>query len=81
MVSYLHVNLISCRVGFMLGCFNMSNSSYICAVARIVSRSVYLTFDLVHKYPREGSKILAFLLPTERNQLWSVYFDPLLLEA
>ena len=47
----------------------------------LVSRSVYLTFDLVHKYPREGSKILAFLLATERNQLWSVYFDPLLLEA
>ena len=44
------------------------------AVARTVSCSVYLSFDLVHKYLREGSKILAFLLG-------SVQFGPLLLEA
>ena len=33
MVSVLHANLISCRVGFLLSCFYKSNSSYLfCAV-------------------------------------------------
>ena len=33
MVSALHANLISCRVGFLLSCFCKSNSSYLfCAV-------------------------------------------------
>ena len=30
MVSVLHANLISCRVGFMLTCFNKRNSKLFC---------------------------------------------------
>ena len=80
MVSVLHTNLISCRVGFVLSCFYKSNFSCSLLVARTVQPFFLLSFDLDIN-TRVGVEIRVFLLATERNQIWSVYFDPLLLEA
>ena len=41
----LHANFISCGVSFVLRCFYKS-TLLVCAVARTVSRSVWLSFDL-----------------------------------
>ena len=63
MVSVLHTNLVSCRVGFLLSCFYKSNFSCSLLVARTVKPFFLRSFD------------------TERNQIRSVNFDPLLLET
>ena len=46
MVSVLHTNLISCRVGFVLSCFYKSNFSCSLLVARTVQPFFLLSFDL-----------------------------------
>ena len=72
MVSVLHANLISCRVGFALSCFTKNLKLFCCSV------SWREPFCLT-EYLRGRSKILVFILATERNQLRirSVHFDPL----
>ena len=80
MVSVLHTNLISCRVGSVLSCFYKSNFSSSLLVARTVQPFFLLSFDLDIN-TRSRIEIRVFLLATERIQIGSVYFDPLLLEA
>ena len=80
MVSVLHTNLVSCRVGFVLSCFYKSNFSCSLLVARTVQPFFLLSLDLV-VIPAWRIEIIVFLLATERNQIRSMNFNPLLLET
>ena len=80
MVSVLHTNLISCRVGLVLRCFYESNFSCSLLVATTVQPFFLLSFDLdINTCWR--SEILVFVLATECKQIRSVYFDLILLGA
>ena len=80
MVSVLHKNLVSCRVGFVLSCFYKSNFSCSLLVARTVQPFFLLSFDLVI-IPAWRIEIIVFPLATERNQIRGMNFDPLLFET
>ena len=62
MVSVLHTNLISCRVGFVLSCFCKSNFSCTLLWRERYSRSVYwalnLNINVFQEYPRGQTIVL-----------------------
>ena len=82
MVSVLHTNLVSRRVGFVLSCFYKSNFNLVVLFSwrERYNRFFYLALTLT-LIPAWRIEILVFLLATERNQIRSVNFDPLLLET
>ena len=61
----LHTNFISCQVSFVLRCFYKS-TLVVFAVARTLSRSIYLSFDLQWSF---GFIEISPLTPSKRSKI------------